>query len=98
MTATTNARHPVDHQASVAQDLSVYGAYAPHFRYRQERIAAASVIANLNDPGPSPSPMRLMRERIGMALIAWGTRIELGRADTRSAPANDRVSCTASRT
>lgn len=72
----TASAQPIDHQAAIATDLSVYGAYAPHFRYRQERIAKAAIIANISRPHPSPSRLDAVRERIGMALIAWGTRLE----------------------
>ncbi|HWK80059.1 MAG TPA: hypothetical protein VNP95_04795 [Thermomicrobiales bacterium] len=73
---TTTTTHPIDRQATVTSDLCVYGAYAPHLRYRQERIAQAAIITNISRPGRSPSRLETIRERVGMALIAWGTRLE----------------------
>lgn len=72
--------HPTAHdrQAAITHDLAIYGAYAPHFRYRQERIAQAAIIANISQPDRS-SRIDAVRERVGLALIAWGTRLEGGR-------------------
>ncbi|MGB3329523.1 MAG: hypothetical protein WBA46_11245 [Thermomicrobiales bacterium] len=82
-----------DRSRTVTTDLTVYGTYAPHFRYRQDRIAEALRIAALarNDDSPqdpgSSSPFASMRERIGIALITWGTRLEGTRPATSPKPA-----------
>ncbi|MGC4107315.1 MAG: hypothetical protein QM753_13410 [Thermomicrobiales bacterium] len=90
MTASTHSHHRADRQSVVSSDLSVYGAYAPHFRYRQERIAHAAVIANLNRTAASQSWIETLRERIGLALIAWGTRLEGHQCSCAPTPATVR--------
>lgn len=65
-----------DRQTTIATDLSVYGAYAPHFRYRQEQIARAAILVNHRDGGEPEPAFHTLRERLGLALIAWGTRLE----------------------
>ena len=64
------------HQSPTTTDLAVYGTYAPHLRYRQERIQQDAVIANLSHIHRAPSRFDVLRERVGMTLIAWGTRLE----------------------
>lgn len=82
--------HITDRQSTVASDLSIYGAYAPHFRYRQEQIARAAVIANHRDSyGPTPA-FSSLRERLGLALIAVGMRLEGQQALSTATPAPTR--------
>ncbi|MGC4192509.1 MAG: hypothetical protein QM589_15285 [Thermomicrobiales bacterium] len=89
MTVSHPIDHDHDHYAAVSTDLSVYGPYAPHFRYRQECIAHATAIIAMTSPatGEGSTGLSTIRERIGMALIAWGIRLRDGHAPVASSPA-----------